>query len=540
MKLHTVIIYFFILLSGNIPMLYAESLTTHYRLPPLERAIIAQDKYGRAAQALLEKARVLKRAQEVSILFTQIEDPVKYSDQLRSDIQTHFPTMIDIQPSIFTGEKSSELNQFLGSLPPPRHVILQTATIQLDEILKIPSDTLLNGRNAMLTTETVLSPATVLVTGNNVVIRDLSIKTPGLGLRVTDAQNIILRNLSFANVERGISIGNNSHFIELDRIMITNSQAGMSIHNDVSHVWLHHSIIRNSLRADNGGAGLLVSDAKPRESFEESTHQGLEETIYPTVPAPHALLIEHNEFSHNVAQGVYFDGGYGSVIRANQITDNDKEGICLDFGSSNNILMENSFINNGRRARQSDDALAKDHVLGFGRLVDGSAVSKLPGVALDNAAQNMVLWNTIRDNSGDGIKIVRTGIRNLFLSNTIISNNQGNNSRFHFFGILLGGAKLEPGIDPNAHPLDFLPSLENIIAGNTIYGEHWSGVLLDTDAMFNDIYDNAVHHFLNRPFESASNYPNSTLGNNWEHVPRTWGQSLRTCLRGLVYWWECL
>jgi len=232
MKLHTVITYFFILLSGNIPMLYAESLTTHYRLPPLERAIIAQDKYGRAAQALLEKARVLKRAQEVSILFTQIEDPVKYSDQLRSDIQTHFPTMIDIQPSIFTGEKSSELNQFLGSLPPPRHVILQTATIQLDEILKIPSDTLLNGRNAMLTTETVLSPATVLVTGNNVVIRDLSIKTPGLGLRVTDAQNIILRNLSFANVERGISIGNNSHFIELDRIMITNSQAGMSIHND--------------------------------------------------------------------------------------------------------------------------------------------------------------------------------------------------------------------------------------------------------------------------------------------------------------------
>jgi len=539
MKLRTVIVYF-LLLSCNMTTTWAESLITHYRLPPLERAIIAQDKYGQAAQALLNKARVLKRAHEVSILFTQIEDPVEYAEKLRTDIQAHLVFPTNTQPSVFTGEKSSELNQFLGTLPPPRYVILQAATVQLDEILKIPSDTLLNGRNTVLTTETALLPATTLITGNNIIISDLSIKTPGLGLRVLDAQNIILRNLSFSKVERAIAIGNNSHFIELDRIMITDSQAGMSIHNDVSHVWLHHSIVRNSLRADNGGAGLLVSDAKPRESFEESTHKGLEETIYPIVPAPHALLIEHNEFSHNVAQGVYFDGGYGSVIRANQITDNDKEGMCLDFGSSNNILMENSFINNGQRARQSDEALAKDHVLGFGRLVDGSAVSKLPGLALDNAAQNMVLWNTIRNNSGDGIKIVRTGIRNLFLSNTIVSNNQGNNSRFHFFGILLGGAKLEPGIDPNAHPLDFLPSLENIIAGNTIYGGHWSGVLLDTDAMFNDIYDNAVHHFINRPFESASNYPNSTLGNNWEHVPRTWLGSLKTCLRGLVYWWECL
>jgi parallel beta-helix repeat protein len=240
-----------------------------------------------------------------------------------------------------------------------------------------------------------------------------------------------------------------------------------------------------------------------------------------------------------VAQGVYFDGVYGSVLRANQISDNDKEGICLDFGSANNILMENSFVNNGRRARQSDQDLGKDHVMGFGRLVDGSAVSKLPGVALDNAAQNIILWNTIHHNSGDGIKIVRTGIRNLFLSNTIVGNNQGNNSRFHFFGILLGGAELEPGIDPANHPLDFLPPLENIVAGNVIYGEHWSGILLDRGATFNDIYDNTVHHFINQAIESASKHPNSIIGNSWQPRRSFW-QRLKTCLTDFLPWWKCL
>jgi len=543
MKLSNILIYNVLLFSLN-PIASAESLMARYQLPPLERIVLTQDEQGRAAKILLDKARVLQRVQQLSIPFTQIEDPTTYTEKLRTDIQAALPIPITSQPTVFAGNKISELNQWLQSQPAPRHVTLQATQLQLDESLQLPTNTTLEGRNAILIAETSLTPAAVIISGNNIVVNGLTVKTTGLGMRLVDAQNVILRNLNFTNMERGISIGNNSKFIELDRIMITDSKAGMSIQQDVSHVWLHHSVIRNSLRSDNGGAGLLVSDAKHREILEESTIQdsALVEEIYPMAPAPHALLIENNEFSHNVAQGIYFDGVYGSVLRANQISDNDKEGICLDFGSANNILMENSFISNGRRVRQSDQDLTNDSVMNFGRLADGSAVSKLPGIALDNAAQNLILWNTIRDNSGDGIKIVRTGIRNLFLFNTITSNNQGNNSRFHFFGILLGSASSDSfGLNVDHYfSYDFLPSLENIIAGNTIYGEHWSGVLLDTDAMFNDIYDNSVHHFLNRPFESASNYPNSTLGNNWEHVPRTWLGSLKTCLRGLVYWWECL
>jgi len=544
MKFNPILIFIVLWLALN-SVVSAESLMTRYRLPPLERIVLTQDEQGRAAKILLDKARVLQRAQQVSILFTQIEDPTTYTEKLRSAIQTRLPVAVNSQVTVFQGETASELNQLLQSLPAPRHLIIQAPQIQLDEFLKIPADTTLSGRNAELVTETAIQPAAVIITGNNIIFKDFIVKTPGLGIRVLDAQNVILRNLHFSKVERGIVIGNHSYFIELDHIEITDSRAGMSIQQDVSHVWLHHSVIRNSLRADNGGAGLLVSDAKPRDLLEDSTNSAaLTETIYPPAPAPHALLIENNEFSHNVAQGIYFDGVYGSVLRANQVNDNDKEGICLDFGSANNILMENSFINNGRRARQSDQDLTDDLVMNFGRLADGSAVSKLPGIALDNAAQNLILWNTIRDNSGDGIKIVRTGIRNLFLFNTIISNSQGNNSKLHFFGILLGSAGLEPDVDPTNHPLDFLPPLENIVAGNTIYGKHWSAILLDHEAAFNDIYDNIAHHFTHTTLERATQRHNSIVGNSWQPQPappakplwRTW----RSCLRGWVFWWECL
>ncbi|MEZ5671591.1 MAG: NosD domain-containing protein [Thiotrichaceae bacterium] len=372
---------------------------THYKLPPLERIVLTQDEQGRAAKIVLDQARVLKRAQQVSILFAQIEDPTTYTEKLRRDIQANLPTTENKQVDVFSGNKVSELNQWLQAQPTPRHVTLQAAELQLDESLQLPADTRLEGRNATLITETPLVPAAVIVSGNNIILNNLTVKTPGLGIHIADAQKVTLSNLQFRNVARGIAIGNNSNFIELAHILVEDSKAGISIQHAVSHVWLHHSIIRNSSRADNGGAGLLVSDAQPREILEESTSSSaLTEAIYPPAPAPHALLIENNEFSHNIAQGIYFDGVYGSVLRGNQITDNDKEGICLDFGSANNVLMENNFINNGRRKQQSDKDLTDDLVMNFGRLADGS-VSKLPGIALDNAAQNIIGY-VIRDNSG--------------------------------------------------------------------------------------------------------------------------------------------
>jgi hypothetical protein len=513
---------------------YAESILTQYTMPPLERATST-------TKALLESAKVLKRAQAVSIAFTAIEDPKTYQNNLRNDIKTGLPSWNKDTPTVeFNGNKVSELNKLLNKLSGQNSVILQGQKLIVDEVLSLPSKMLLIGNNATLTAPAIKIPATVQVSANSGII-GFKIETTGLGIIVAKAQGVIMRDLSFSQTGRGIAILNKSSFIEIKQVQIDQAkQGGILIQGDVSHVWLHDSEIRNGQRADNGGAGLLISDAIAKQDIENSTlGSSLAEPIWPIQSAPHALLIENNIFSGHRTQGVYIDGGYGLVIQHNKIMHNDKEGLCLDFGAVNNIVMENVFHDNGYRARQTDDDLRDDLVLGFGRLADGSAVSKLPAISLDNAAQNLLLWNIVRDSAGDGIKIVRTGIRNLIMFNTLMDNNRGTNSRFHFFGVLLGSAGLETEIDPTNHSLDFLPPIENIVAGNLIYGAHWAGILLDREAAFNDIYDNMIRHYQHLPLESASSSFNSIVGNSWQiYSPKlSWKEqvmSLKEWLLALV------
>jgi len=502
---------------------FAQSILQQYHMPPLERVKYSDNE---KVKKHFEKARVLKRAQTVPIQFTTIEDPRTYQTNLRKHIQAQLPQLNNDIPHIaFNGDKTSALNQLLATLSTAHIIDLQGQTIEVDEPLILPANILLDGHNAVLMS-TQAHFASVIIKQPHVGLVNLTIETVGLGIQVANTQQVILRNIHIPKSDRGITILGKSQFIELDQIFIQNPQAGIMIQGDVSNLWLHNSEVSNATRADNGGSALLITDAKLNPNIEAMSSAGaLTEFIFPiNHPAPHALLIENNRFVNSVAQGVYIDGGYGNVIKQNFIADNDKEGMCLDFGSVNNIVMENTFLRNGNRARQTDEDLKHDLVFDFGRLADGSSASKLPAIALDNAAQNIILWNIIRDSGGDGIKIVRTGIRNFFLFNTIMDNNRGQNSRLHFFGILLGSAGLEPDIDPNNHPLDFLPPMENIVAGNMIYGAHWAGILLDHEAAYNDIYDNMARHYLHYPLETAFVYHNSIVGNAWQPntPPKKW------------------
>jgi len=505
---------------------HLQSIFRQYHMPPLERIALRKSRIAKVAHRLLSKARVLKRALSVSVPFSSIEDPQTYQQTLRNTIQQQLPRFETATQHSFTGQNISELNQFLKTLTltAEKHCVhlSNSAFIEVDEPLWLPPNVLLDGHGTLLIARTAISPACVHITQNNVGVTNLTIRTPGLALLLQNARQVILRNLQIPNSERGIAIVERGQFIELADILIHRPKGGMLIQGAVSHLWLHDSYILHGSRADNGGAGVVITDSSLKSTAEEhSWGASLTEPLWPVnQPAPHALLIENNELSGHVAQGIYVDGGYGIVIRHNRIEDNDKEGICLDFGAVNNLLMENVFLNNGWRARQSDEHLQTDFVLDFGRLAENSAASKLPAVSLDNAAQNLILWNVIRDSAGDGIKVVRTGIRNLLLFNTIMDNNRGESTRLHFSGVLLGNAHLEEGIESTDHPLDFLPPLENIVAGNIIYGKHYHGILLDHEAMFNDIYDNLVRHFRCAPIAQATMRYNSIVGNSWQLLRR--------------------
>ncbi|WP_062149989.1 right-handed parallel beta-helix repeat-containing protein [Beggiatoa leptomitoformis] len=506
----------FLLLGFYTEMVTAESFLKTYHLPPLSR-VPSTD----SLQKQLNNSKVLQRAEAVSIPLTMIETHTIYEQRLRQSLTENVPQWaVDVPVIVFSDAESSRLNAVLAQLQGSHKIILTAQTIVMDEPLRLPSDTWLVGNQTVfLAMNNDITDTVIINAAKNVQLSNINIKTQGTGVRIVNSQLIILNNLSFTAPARGVVI-QDSAMIELAQLIVTHpQQGGIVLQGDTHHVWLHNSQISDGQNPDNNGAGVLLTDMQVLPTTINFPTNGLAQAIFPLMPAPHALLIEENRITGHFAQGIYSDGGYGNLILRNYIADNDKEGLCLDFGSVNNVIQENTFIHNGFRSHQTDESLKQDLVFKFGKLADGSSVAKLPAISLDNAAQNLLIWNTVRDGAGDGIKLVRSGLRNLILFNTLMNNNQGENSRFHFFGILLGNAGLEPELThntPDEQSLDFLPAIENIVAANVIYNNHYSGILLDKDSAFNDIYDNMVRHYQNMPLESASSRFNSIVGNSWQ------------------------
>ncbi|EIJ42984.1 hypothetical protein BegalDRAFT_2119 [Beggiatoa alba B18LD] len=503
---------------------FAENFLQTYRLPPLLR-VPPHD----PIQKILRTAKVLQRAEAVSIPFAMVESPVMYEQALRRDFTAKAIHWAEEIPTVYFAEiRTSRLNSLLAKLKGAHKVIFTAPFITVDEPLQVPSETWIIGNNALLKAiDPTLQSSIVLNGVKQVQLSQLRIVGGHVAIQLKQAQQVQLDNIVIDTPTRAIVI-QESAWLTLTQLQIKQAQVGgILLQGDTHHVLLSHSEIRDGQNPDNTGAAVLLTDVQALSASLGLTLHELAEPIYPPVSAPHAIIIEYNQIIGNRAQGIYSDGGYGNIIQHNYIKNNDKEGLCLDFGSVNNIIQENTLVRNGFRSRQTDDSLKQDFVWSFGKLADGSSVSKLPAISLDNAAQNLVIWNNIRESAGDGIKIVRTGIRNLILFNTLMNNNQGQNSRFHFFGILLGNASAEPEIAKQAiaNPvLDFIPAIENIVAGNVIDGNHYSGILLDSASAFNDIYDNMIRHYQNQPLENASTATNSIVGNSWqvENAPTGW------------------
>jgi len=498
---------------------YSESFFAHYKLPPIEKASTKS-----RASRFLSQAMVLKRLKNLPVSLSDIDTPEIYINKLRNNIKKKTQVWpLNALKHTFKGSKLSELNRFMAKYESNLTVFeIITPELQADEPLVLSSNHFIDGNNVTILANNLKPALLIPPSTSHAGITSFTFSKPTHAIHIESANSIIFSRVNIKHATLGITISGKSQYISLEQIKITDGQnSGLVVNGNSHHVWLHNSNFSNGQSARNEGAALFISDAIVPDLFSSLVTHHHPISIQPILspipqPTPHHILIEHSIFNNNRAQGIYLDGGNGIIIRANEISNNDKEGLCLDFGSANNIISENIFSSNGNRAYQSDQDLEHDLVLGFGRMADESAISKLPGIALDNAAQNFIIRNTILKNAGDGVKIVRSGFRNWIMFNSILDNNKGHNSRFHFFGILLGAAGAEPEVisDPNK-PLDFFPPIENIVAGNIIYGQHYSAILVDRGAAFNDIYDNVARQFIYMPLENASQSFNSIIGNSW-------------------------
>ena len=115
-----------------------------------------------------------------------------------------------------------------------------------------------------------------------------------------------------------------------------------------------------------------------------------DEYLYDLKKSPNHNVVKDNLIQGNYSSGFYCDGGYMNYIIHNTIEDNEKEGMCLDYGTFGTYVSENTIRRNGVRNRQTDEDLVADFILGAGRLEDGSSTAKLPGISIDNSAYNIV------------------------------------------------------------------------------------------------------------------------------------------------------
>lgn len=492
----------------------SQSLTERYALPALERMTQSD------TESLIAPLQVIQRIQTLGIDPATFDTPEANWKNLYNSVMTRLAplaTAETAQTVNFTGSSLAELNDFLAANPGSTVEVISPALV-MDATLVVLTGTILHGNGAVLTPgNETLDKAIVLDQTENTAVTGFVINGGcNYGVYVKNSSSFYLADLDISNVSlKGLCVmGENTGFALVNNSIHENQNGAIFLNGEISNGVIEGNRIENNSGARNLTAGLVLC-SMPIEDIETAYNPFPDEMLYDILQSPHQLVVRGNTVAQNHSSGIYSESGYLNYYVENTIYKNEKEGMCLDYGSFGNYITGCEIRQNGGRNRMSDEDLEADFILDQGRMADGSSPAKLPGISLDNTAYNTIYGNIVRDNYGSGIKAVRSAFSNTILCNQIIDNNRGASDTFHFFGIELS---TDLNADEAVQGLDFTPCYENIIARNTISGGHYAGVFMGEDAFMNDIFDNTFMDCTDWAMESLGEKYNSTL-NNMANMP---------------------
>lgn len=495
------------------PMDYSIDILTRYNLPDFSRMDADdQEEYVNNLQ-IMKKIQALDLKKEDFIYPEQNMESVKNAvDEKKKSTQSLFTESV-----VFNGNTSAELQECMDANI-NKTIEIQSASIDFDTTVIVPSNTCIKGNGVKITMTSNVDSAFLVEDKENVIVSGLQIEGGfQYGIYVIDARNIEIFDCSISFLEQKpiVVVGNCEYVMIHDNNFEENQNGGVYFDGNINYGEISANIIKNNYGTSNWMAGIVLCGVEIQnkkdiwEKFDENHHFPQKDTLYSEINCPHNLIVADNYVENNNASGIYGDGAYLCYLTGNMVRNNDKEGICLDYGSFGCYLYDNTFEGNGRRINQTDKDLEMDFVLDGGRLEDGSAKSKLPAISLDNTAYNILLNNVVSENYGGGIKMVRTTVRCLIAENIVKNNNMGQSDDFHFFGIELGSAIA----DAEATEMDFTADYENIICRNTISGNHYSGVFIGEGGYVNDVFDNVIMQAQMFSIEAVSTMFNSIVNN---------------------------
>lgn len=487
------------------------SLLEAYAMPPLER-MSAED-----SPKYMDGLQVLRRIERMGLKPASFFTPEHDWKEVYADSLTTVKEAVDFSEKVdFTGTTAAQLNEFLeGCSQVTVHIMVEN--ILLDETIRVPSNVVLKGNGVRLygiaaSGDREDDYAFLLENVENVGIFDFRLEGGfGQGIYVIGSKACLIWNNEITDaVYKAICVMTDNSYINLvNNCIYENGNGAIFFNGDISRCIIQGNEIYQNRGTRNLTAGIVFCSMEVEDPYTPY-NEFKDEHLYDQLESPHHNVIKDNHIQGNLSSGIYCDGGYLNYIMDNLIEDNEKEGMCLDYGTFGVYVAGNTVCRNGNRNRQTDEDLEADFILGAGRLEDGSSTAKLPGISIDNSAYNIIFGNTVSDNAGSGIKMVRSAYRNLILCNIVSDNNRGRNEDFHGFGIEFGHAS-DP--DEPVVGLDFTADYENIAARNIIGGGHYSGIFFGEESYCNDLIDNVVMDSEFYSVENHSGYYNSSVGN---------------------------
>lgn len=317
---------------------------------------------------------------------------------------------LDEPAAIFRGTRASELNRLM-SRPGRCAVKVVSPTLILDTPI-YPRDhcRLELGRTRLIGVG--MQPHQVQIKGRtDVRLEGGQFEGGQWGVSVARSHDVVVEGVVMRSMGGGGVMVTNSYGVTVTRNHFSRlGGAGVMLHGDTQHAVVAENELEGNTGWSNWHAGIVVTDRLADPGDDATTllrSDGFlvkQTRITDRLVLPHDNLIVRNRIHGNKTSGIYSDGGARNVFVENTIESNAKEGMCLDNGSTANVVAENLFRGNGKRWGMSDAELKRDFVWSLGRLPDGTSAAKLPGISMDNSAYNQVVFNEVEGNSGRGSK----------------------------------------------------------------------------------------------------------------------------------------
>lgn len=461
-------------------------------------------------QKYVANLKVIDRTAKLGL---QMEDVLRPEKSWKTIYTNVMQPAADKKSVEFDGTKASELNAFIEKNT-GKSIYVSSQEIEMDEQIRMKDGISLVGNATHLSGGDV-QYFLLMENLNNCQIDNFVFDNGNYGVFALNCSNLIISNCKFINNANRAVVISGGKEIQIKYNEVSGcAYGGLHLVNAIDHCVVVGNKIHENKGTANLCAGVVIS-ANVVEDDPMDTDTFVVIPLNQKLSAPHNVVVYGNDISENRSSGIYCDGNYQTYLVKNRLQSNDKEGLCMDWGTIGTFVSQNIIEYNGFRIDQTDEDLKNDFVDGLGRLPDGSSPSKLPGVSMDNTIWNIIEDNVVSNNAGSGIKSVRTSSENIIYNNIVADNNRGVSDTFHFFGIELGAAN-NGGTEQDkvSAIMDFIGSYENIIASNVITGAHFDGIFLEKDNTINDIYDNTIAGATTWSMEALGDLYNSSVNNH--------------------------